>query len=115
LFTLTLAWFGSINPEIMLKLECQLTSFTPENIKARKIALWACSIIGFIFVIVLATKTAISLYILDVRNPIAIILLLMLFTGIMHTIKKELRVPAIVLSVVSIAALLLLFFGGIHS
>ena len=92
-----------------------MTSFTPENIKARKIALWTCSIIGFIFVIVLATKAAISLYFFNARNPVAIILLLMLFTGIMHTVRKELRIPAIALSVVSIAALLLLFFGGIHS
>jgi hypothetical protein len=92
-----------------------MISFTPENIKARKIALWACSIIGFIVVIVLATKAAISFYFFDARNPIAIILLLMLFTGIMHTIRKELRIPAIALSVVSIAALLLLFFGSIHS
>ena len=92
-----------------------MTSFTPENIKARKIALWACSIIGFIFVIVLATKVAISLFFFDARNPVAIILLLMLFTGIMHTFRKELRIPAIALSVVSIAALLFLFFGGMHS
>lgn len=92
-----------------------MTSFTPENIKARKIALWACSIIGFIFVIVLATKAAISLYFFNARNPVAIILLLTLFTGIMHSIRKELRIPAIVLSVVSIAALLILFFGGLNS
>ena len=92
-----------------------MTSFTPENIKARKIALWACSIIGFIFVIVLAAKAAISLFFFDARNPVAIILLLMLFTGIMHTFRKELRIPAIALSVVSIAALLFLFFGGMHS
>jgi hypothetical protein len=92
-----------------------MTSFIPENIKVRKVALWGCSIVGFIFLIALATKAAISLYFFDARNPVAIILLLMLFTGIMHTIRKELRIPAITLSVVSIAALLILFFGGIHS
>lgn len=92
-----------------------MTSFTPENIKARKIALWVCSVIGFIFAIVLATKAPFSLYFFDARNPVAIILLLMLFTAIMHMFRKELRIPAIALSVVSITALLLLFFGGIHS
>ena len=92
-----------------------MTSFTPENIKARKIALWICSILGFLIVIVLATKAAISLYIFDARNPVAILLFLMLFTGIMHAVRKELRIPAIALSIVSTAALLLLFLGGIHS
>ncbi len=91
-----------------------MTSSTPENIKARKIALWTCSSIAFIFVIVFATKAAISLYFFDARNPIAIILLLTLLTGIMHTIRMELRIPAIALSVVSIVALLLLFFSGTH-
>ena len=91
-----------------------MNSFTPENIKARKIALWVCSIIDFIFVIVLATKAPFSFYFFDARNPVAIILLLMFFTGIMHTLRKELRIPAIALSVVSIAALLLLFLGGTH-
>ena len=92
-----------------------MTSFTPENIRARKIALLVCSILGLTFIFVLAIKATISIHLFEARIPIAVILLLMLFTGIMHTFRKELRIPAIALSVVSIAALFILLFGAIHS
>jgi len=92
-----------------------MTTYTPANIRARKIALWVCSIVGLMFVIALATKAAISLYFFNARNQVAIVVALMLFTGVMHALRKDLRIPAIALSVVSIAALFLLFFSGVHS
>jgi uncharacterized membrane protein YhdT len=92
-----------------------MTSFTPENIRARKIALWVCSVLGLIFIVVLAIKATTGMRPFEARIALAVILLLMLFTGIMHAFRKELRIPAIALATASNAALLILFFGAIHS
>ncbi len=91
-----------------------MSTFTPENIGARKIALWVCSVVGLIFVGVLASKTAIGLFLFSMKNSVATILFLTLFTGVMHSFRMDLRIPAVALTVVSIAALIVLFFGGIR-
>jgi len=111
-----------------------MTSYTPQNIKARKVALWICSSAGLIFDIILFLNSShgphgqpfqterwlrfretFGHHLFEARNPIAVILVLMLFTGLMHTFRKELRIPAIVLSLITLAALLFVFLGGINS
>jgi hypothetical protein len=92
-----------------------MPSFTPENIRARKIALWICSAFGLVVILVLTNRGAISARLYVVRNPIAIISILMLFTGIMHAPRKELRIPSVALSVVAMAVVLILFLATGHS
>jgi len=109
-----------------------MAPLTPGNIRARRIALWACSFVGALAISALSINSGLigsavqqhrwqrfqesfGRLIFESRNPIGIILLIMLFTGIMHAFRKELRIPAIILSIISLAALALAFNGGIRS
>ncbi len=103
------------------------------NIQARQVALWVCSFIGLLFILALGISSlfgpvgttllphgwkqfqeALGGFWSQMRNPIAVILLLALLTGVMRAPRKEFRIPATALSMVSLVALLLIFFGGVR-
>ena len=109
-----------------------MSSMTPSNIRARRIALWICSSVDLMLLMAFSITSGligpaaqgyrwqrflevIGRVLFQAGNPIAIILFLMLITGVMHAFKRELRVPAIALAIVSLLTLLLAFHGGIRS
>jgi len=109
-----------------------MSPLTPVNIRARRIALWACSFLGLLAVSALTINAdfigpnaheirwqrfheTVGEFVFNHRNPIAIIFLLMFLTGIMHAFKKEFRVSGVTLSLISFVALFLAFNGGIRS